>query len=46
MNFSGRKVDVLTAGLENNQDNKPVIIFENGRGSSYNSWEYVERERT
>ncbi len=44
MNFNGRKVEVLTAGLENNQDNKPVIVFENGRGSTYNSWETVINE--
>lgn len=44
LNFNGRNVEVLTAGLENNQDNKPVIVFENGRGSTFNSWETVINE--
>lgn len=41
MIVNDKKIEVLTAGLENNQNNKPVIVFENGRGSTFNSWETV-----
>ena len=44
MIVNGKKVEVLTAGLEHNQVSKPVIVFENGRGSKYNSWEKVINE--
>jgi pimeloyl-ACP methyl ester carboxylesterase len=42
--INGKKVEVITAGLEHNQANKPVIVFENGRGSTFNSWEKVIKE--
>ena len=44
MNFNGRKVEVLATGLENNRAGKPVIVFENGRGSTFNSWETIINE--
>lgn len=44
MIVNGKSVEVLTAGLENNQANKPVIVFENGRGSTFKSWKKVINE--
>jgi pimeloyl-ACP methyl ester carboxylesterase len=39
-----KRVEVLIAGLENNQAQKPVIVFENGRGSKFKSWKKVINE--
>jgi len=44
LTLNGKKVEVLTAGLENNQVDKPVIVFENGRGSTFDSWENIIAE--
>lgn len=44
MIVNGKKVEVITAGLENNQIDKPVIVFENGRGSTFDSWKKVIKE--
>ena len=44
LELNGFKVEILTAGLENNSKNKPVIVFENGRGSSFESWKGVIEE--
>jgi len=44
MTVNGKKIEVMTAGLENNQVDKPVIVFENGRGSSFDSWVKVIKE--
>lgn len=41
LTVNGRRVEVLILGLEHNQTDKPVIVFENGRGSTFNSWEKV-----
>jgi len=41
VSVKGKRVEVVTAGLVNNQVNKPVIVFENGRGSTLNYWEKV-----
>lgn len=38
MDVDGYKTEVLTAGLENNEPGKPVIVFENGRGTKLNLW--------
>jgi pimeloyl-ACP methyl ester carboxylesterase len=46
MVINGKKVEVLTVGLEHNQANKPVIVLENGRGSTFDSWEKVINEVT
>lgn len=35
---NGKKIEVFTSGLENNQINKPVVVFENGRGSEFDYW--------
>ena len=41
---NGKKVEILILGLENNQAGKPVIVFENGMASSFDSWETVRNE--
>jgi len=35
---NGFKVEVVTYGMENNQKGKPVIVFENGRGTDFEYW--------
>ena len=37
-------MDKVISGLENNQAQKPVIVFENGRGSKFKSWKKVINE--
>ena len=44
LTLNGKRVEVLVSGLEHNQTDKPVIVFENGRGSTFNSWEKVINE--
>ncbi len=39
--LNGYKVEVYTAGLKNNQSNKPVIVFENGMADSYDRWKAI-----
>jgi len=39
--LNGKKVQIFTSGLECNQPNKPVIVFENGMATRYNLWEPV-----
>ncbi|HKI79653.1 MAG TPA: alpha/beta fold hydrolase [Ignavibacteriaceae bacterium] len=41
---NGKKVEIFIAGLENNQKDKPVIVFENGMASKYGNWESVISE--
>ena len=38
---NGKKIEIFTAGLENNQKDRPVIVFENGMASKYILWEPV-----
>lgn len=35
---NGFKVEVVTYGMANNQKGKPVIVFENGRGTDFDYW--------
>jgi len=42
--LNGFKVEVLTSGMENNQADKPVVVFENGMASGFGSWEKVATE--
>ena len=35
---NGFKVEIVAYGLENNQKGKPVIVFENGRGTDFEYW--------
>lgn len=44
INVNGKKVEIFTSGLENNQKGKPVIVFENGMASKYGNWETVINE--
>ena len=44
INVNGTKIEIFTAGLENNQNEKPVIVFENGMASKYGNWETVINE--
>lgn len=36
--INGFKVEMITYGMENNQKGKPVIVFENGRGTDFEYW--------
>ena len=38
---NGKSVEIMISGLEHNQANKPVIVFENGRGSAFDYWKAV-----
>lgn len=44
MVVNGKRVEILVSGRAHNQTDKPVIVFENGRGSTFNSWEKVIKE--
>ncbi|MCX6149323.1 MAG: alpha/beta hydrolase [Ignavibacteriales bacterium] len=44
ISVNGKKVEIFTSSLENNQNGKPVIVFENGMASKYGSWETVINE--
>jgi len=39
--LNGYKVEVYTAGMKNNQINKPVIVFENGMADTYDRWKAI-----
>lgn len=39
--LNGYKIEVHTAGMANNQPNKPVIVFENGMADSYDRWKVI-----
>jgi len=41
---NGFKVETITYGMENNQKGKPVIVFENGRGTDFEYWLPIIRE--
>ena len=36
--INGYMVEVATYGMENNQKGKPVVVFENGRGTDFGYW--------
>ena len=42
--INGFKVEVLIAGMENNSADKPVVVFENGLASGFDSWDSVAKE--
>ena len=44
MTVNGKKIEVFTAGLENNQKNKPVIVFENGMATKLDKWKPIIEE--
>ena len=39
--LNGFKVEVYTAGMKNNQSDKPVVVFENGMADSYDRWKTI-----
>lgn len=39
--LNGYKIEVHTTGLQYNQTNKPVIVFENGMADTYDRWNGV-----
>lgn len=41
---NGFKVETVTYGLEHNQKGKPVIVFENGRGTDFEYWLPIIKE--
>ena len=41
---NGKSVEIFISGLVHNQTNKPVIVFENGRGTTFDYWEKVISE--
>ncbi len=41
---NGFKIELLTYGMENNRKGKPVIVFENGRGTDFEYWLPVIKE--
>lgn len=42
--INGFKVEVNITGLQNNQTNKPVIVFENGMADTYARWNVIINE--
>jgi pimeloyl-ACP methyl ester carboxylesterase len=40
----GFNMEVVTYGMENNQKGKPVIVFENGRGTDFEYWVPIIQE--
>jgi pimeloyl-ACP methyl ester carboxylesterase len=41
---NGFKVEISISGIENNQKDKPVVVFENGMASGFSSWDSVTNE--
>jgi pimeloyl-ACP methyl ester carboxylesterase len=44
MTVNGKKVEIFITGLENNQKDKPVIVFENGMATKLDKWKTVIEE--
>jgi hypothetical protein len=44
ISVNGFKLEVATSGLENNRKGKPVIVFENGMASDFDSWKAIISE--
>jgi len=44
ISVNGFKVETISYGMENNQKGKPVIVFENGRGTAFEYWMPIIRE--
>lgn len=44
IDVNGKKVEIFIAGSENNRNDKPVIVFENGMASKYGNWDTVINE--
>lgn len=44
INVNGKKMEIFIAGLQNNQKDKPVIVFENGMATKLDKWKRVIEE--
>src|SRR3989339_76110 len=44
INVNGKKMELFIAGLQNNQKDKPVIVFENGMATKLDKWKTVIEE--
>ncbi|MCE5320530.1 MAG: alpha/beta hydrolase [Bacteroidales bacterium] len=44
ISVNGFKIETITNGMENIQKGKPVIVFENGRGTDFEYWLSIIRE--
>src|SRR3989339_1766829 len=44
INVNGKKMEIFIAGLQNNQKDKPVIVFENGMATKLDKWKTVIEE--
>jgi len=44
LEVNGKKIEFFTAGLENNHENKPVLVFENGMASKLENWKNIIKE--
>ncbi|MEA4936294.1 MAG: alpha/beta hydrolase [Paludibacter sp.] len=42
--LNGFRIEVNTTGIQNNQTNKPVIVFENGMADTYDRWKAIINE--
>ena len=44
MKVNGKNVELLISGIEYNKPDKPVVVFENGRGTTFDYWNKVISE--
>lgn len=44
INVNGKKMEIFIAGIENKQNDKPVIVFENGMATKLDKWKTVIEE--
>lgn len=44
LTVDGKKIEIFTSGLENNQKEKPVIVFENGMATKLDMWKPIIEE--
>jgi pimeloyl-ACP methyl ester carboxylesterase len=44
INVDGKKMEIFIAGLENNQNDKPIIVFENGMATKLDKWKTIIEE--
>ena len=44
LTVEGKKIEIFTSGLENNQKEKPVIVFENGMATKLDMWKPIIEE--
>ncbi len=44
LTLDGKKIEIFTSGFENNQKEKPVIVFENGMATKLDMWKPIIEE--